>query len=104
MPYGIDQLFVDYGILPTFAFMSVWLALTSPHLGQLIATMAILSGIYIAILKVFELNLEFGIFDLTIYYKVTGEQGDMIVGTLFIFLFGFLVYFFKSSIEPKEEP
>ncbi len=104
MPYGIDQLFVDYGILPTFVFMSVCLALSSPHLGQLIATLAILSGIYIAILKIFELNLDLGIFDLTIYTKVTGEQGDIIVGTVFILAFGILVYFFKSSLEPKEEP
>ncbi len=99
MPDFIQSLFQEYGLLVPYAVIVSFIGLSASNFAQLLASLAIISGVYIAISKIFAMTIDFGLLDLTGHFILPEDQKNMIMVIIFVFVVGFISYIFKSAIR-----
>jgi hypothetical protein len=82
----------QFGLAPLYAVIIAYVSFNAINFRHLITLISILSGVYIAMFKAFNLKAQFGVVDVTQYLPVSKDSGNMIVAVAFVCVIGFTAY------------
>ena len=94
----MDEFIQDYGIVPVFGFVAIVLSWYARSLWQLCFVLSTVCVAFLLISRFFSMNLDSGLFDITIYTQIMGDSGDINFGPTLIFASGFLTFLLKKVI------
>ncbi|MGH1350998.1 MAG: hypothetical protein ACRBBN_09340 [Methyloligellaceae bacterium] len=97
----IVGIFDDYGLLVPYSIIIAFIGLSASSISQLIASLAIICGLYVLIFKMFAMTLEFGLLDLTDFFGLPAEQGNLLMMGLFVYSVGIGTYLIKGVVLDK---
>ncbi len=89
----IDQL----GIMPFYIFIIAVIGISVSGMGQLVAGLAILSGVYIVLFKYLNQKLPLDVLDISNFIAMPDEQGHMITAVIVFFVIGVTVFKLKKK-------
>lgn len=88
----IDQL----GIMPFYIFIIAVIAISVSGMGQLIAGLVILSGVYIVLFKYLNQKLPLDELDVSNFLPLSNEQGHIVTAVIVFFVIGITVFKLKK--------
>ncbi len=88
----------EFGLLPLYTVIVVFLGFAAWKFKHLFYVLAIACGVYITMFQAFNLKANFGGLDVTQFIPVSQDIGNMIMATVFVYAIGISAYIMKSIL------
>ena len=94
----LSQLSAEFGLLPVYALIIGVAGFSALSVKHLLMMLGILTGVYVAMFRAFDLKKDLDIFGLSDRFGLSHDAANGVAAALYVFAIGFAVFGLKRLL------